>query len=902
MKKIQHVIPVVATLVFLSASARAQPQLVGPLQFLGPKNGGGIFRLNLPATTPGVVYQFNNLEPHRPTGGVCVGNDDWLYGSITYNGFNNNGAAYRIRRDGTAWTQLFDFGTGAVARGTPYYHTDGKIYFNTENNFKVFDPVALSVGTIFPQGLCASSDLLIDANDYIYYMIFGEQLVRMKTDGSLFELLHQFTGATDGANGIIGLTEVPGNKIFGVMKQGGNDNGGTLFSINTNGTGFTVHHHFTSATGFEPESKLVYFDGKLFGTVRQGGDNGLGVLYAIDADGSNYRVLRHFETSFATGDPFGNIQITIEGRVFGCYPQHHIDNSFVANRLWKSDTSGSNAQNFFSVDQRAHGQYNLGIILSNDTIFLTTQEMGRHQGGVISVVDTVGNSATALHHFGFVADGFWPKTGLIRGSDARLYGTASVGGPDGNGVVFSVNASGTGFFATHRFSDAEGYEPVGELLEASNGKIYGALHFGGPINTGCIYRMERSGALFEIVYSFPNISLGYWPVGDLIEGPGQLLYGMFEQSSSGSGIFRMNLDGSNFTVLKYWAPGELGGPRSALRLYRGYLYGFSWGGGSQNRGGIFRIRTDGTGYQAMHEFNDANGAFPMESPVVGRADGKIYGTTSQGGANSYGTLFSIDTSGAGFTTLHEFNFDADGAYPQGQLIQGSDGLLYGATALSTVGGGSTIFRINPDGSGFTTLKIFNSDTEGSYAGSLLDLTAWPLPVQWAEFTATQKNESVLLEWQTAQEQNADKFIIERSNTMAAFQPIGAITATGNTTTGTRYSFTDNDPLQGDNYYRLKQTDHDGNFSYSKTVRIGFEGRAAITLSPNPAQDNLTIRLPANQSAKHISVTDAAGRLVLRYTPRNGAVITIPVQNLSKGMYWLQVQTDQKNYRLQFMKQ
>lgn len=901
MKKIQLSFFNVAVLIFISISLQAQPQLVGPLGYGGPQNGGGLFRLNLPGTTPGMVHLFNKLSPHRPTGGVVAGDDDWLYGSITYNGTNNEGAAYRIRRDGTGFIKLFDFGAGAISVGTPYYHTDGKVYFNAYNSIKVFDPSVTGVTTLDPQGLVLNNNLWIDADDYIYYITFGERLVRIKTDGSLYEELHLFNSATEGLTGTIGVTPIPGNRIFGVMKYNGLNGGGTIYSINSDGTNFTVHHQFEQATGIEPESKLFYFDGKLFGTARQGGDNLLGVLYAIDANGTNYRVLRHFETSFGTGNPSGNIQISADGRIFGCYPQHHLDNSFIANRLWKADTSGANLENFFSVDQRQNGQYNLDILLSNDTIFLATQERGRHEGGVISYVDTFGNGPTPIHHFGAVANGFWPKTAVIKASDGKLYGTASVGGPDGNGVVYSINAAGTGFLNLHTFLDAEGYEPAGELLEASNGKIYGGLRFGGPINTGCIYRMDKNGANFQIIYNFPDVTNAHWPVGDLIEGPGLVVYGMFEQSSNGSGIFRMNLDGSNFTVIKHFASGELGGPGSGLRLYRGYLYGFSYAGGT-GRGGIFRIRLDGTGYQEMHVFNGTDGSLPMESPVIGRTDGKIYGTASQGGTDGFGLVFSIDTSGTGFTILHQFATEAP--YPHGQLIQASDGLLYGTTFWSNIGpgGGGIVFRLNTDGSGFLVLKEFNSETEGAGPGSIMDLTATALPVQWGDFIAKQKEQTVLLEWKTVQEQNADQFIIERSNTNATFQPIGTITATGNTTTGTSYSFTDTDPFYGDNYYRLKQTDRDGNFTYSKTVRISFESRVDITLSPNPAQDNLTINLPANQTAKNISVTDASGRLVLRFAPGNRPVITIPVHNLSKGMYWLQVQTGQKSYRMPFMKQ
>ena len=548
MKKIQLSFFNVAALIFVSLSLQAQPQLVGSLQYGGPSNGGGIFRLNLPGTTPGVVHAFNNLNPHRPTGGVVAGDEDWLYGALNYNGTNSDGAAYRIRRDGTGYIKLFDFGSGAISRGTPFFHTDGKVYFNVGNSIKVFDPSVTGVTTLDPQGLPSSQDLLIDADNYIYFFNFGDRLVRMQTDGSLFEQLHQFDASTEGYNGVAGITKISVNKIFGVMRFGGTNGTGTIFSINTDGTGFTVHHHFEDASGAEPESMLVHFDGKLFGTTVRGGNFGFGVLYAINEDGSNYRVLRHFETSaLGPSDIRGNIRISADGRVFGCYSQFKYNSSFQANRLWKVDTSGENIEDFYWVDQRDHGHFNLDILLSNDTLFVATQEMGRHDGGVLSLVDTFGNQRTTLHQFGASANGFFPRVAPIKGSDGRLYGVASIGGPDGNGVVYSTTATGTGFINLHTFVDAEGYEPVGELLEASNGKIYGALRYGGSINTGCIYRMDKNGANFQIMYNFPDVAVAHWPVGDLIEGPGQVLYGMFEQSSAGSGIFRMNLDASNFT-------------------------------------------------------------------------------------------------------------------------------------------------------------------------------------------------------------------------------------------------------------------------------------------------------------------------------------------------------------------
>src|SRR5205085_5004620 len=85
----------------------AQPKLVGALAYNGPQNGGSIFKDSFPSTTPGIIHSFNNLAPHRPVAGLCVGDDPRLYGVLTYNGTNNDGGLFRINKDGSGFTMLY---------------------------------------------------------------------------------------------------------------------------------------------------------------------------------------------------------------------------------------------------------------------------------------------------------------------------------------------------------------------------------------------------------------------------------------------------------------------------------------------------------------------------------------------------------------------------------------------------------------------------------------------------------------------------------------------------------------------------------------------------------------------------------------------------------------------------
>lgn len=887
-------------LLFIASYSFAQPKLVGTLAFDGPQNGGSVFRLNLPATTPGVIHSFNNLAPHRPTAGVCAGNDDWLYGILFFNGANNNGCLYRIRRDGSDFTVLYQLSSPGT--GIPYYHTDGYIYFMDLYQLKKFDPSNNSVTDIPVNSAIVVKSLLIDSNDWIYFT-GAISIAKVKTDGTGWTDLYTFNFPTDGYGSIAGLTEAPGDSLFGVQIAGGSSDQGTLYTIKKDGTGFSVLHHFTTATGSYPESKLVYFDGKLYGTTTQGGNEDMGVLYTINPDGTGYRIVHHFDpgTHF-TGNVFGNISIASNGRIFGSFYQFYYLSGH-PYRLFKVDTSGANFELFMSAvsyNQHDFGHFTQDVLLTDndENIFLVTAEMGRHDGGAFSQADTSGN-AISLYHFGHSPNGFRPMNGLIKASNGRLYGTALIGGIDGNGVVFSINADGLDYTKHHEFTDAEGYESSGKLLEASDGKLYGACRW-STTNSGCIYRMNKDGTDFEKIYSFVDPTQGYSPVGDLAEDNSGILYGAAYYSIAGSGtIFKMNKDGSNYTVVKSFnTVGDFMNPPTGVIISGDYLYGIGSYGGSQNKGGIFRVRKDGTSYEILHEFNGADGEYPTAIPIIA-SNGKLYGTTTSGGNDGQGVAFRIDIDGNNFTVLKHFSQTTDGGYPLGGVIQASDGLIYGSCAFSGIAPyGGLVYKMNQDGSNFTVLETFNSATEGQWVTSLLDLEGnFVLPVEWLTFTAQKRQQTVLLNWQTAQEQNSDRFEIERSANGINYTTIGTVAAAGNTSSVTDYSFTDYHPLNGSNFYRLKQIDMDGRFSYSKIAVVDFGRIARLSVFPNPASGVLNARWGNDKQYTALQVLDAAGRLILqRSIPATSTSMEVDIHQLNRGAYILQLignETEQK---------
>ena len=365
----------------------------------------------------------------------------------------------------------------------------------------------------------------------------------------------------------------------------------------------------------------------------------------------------------------------------------------------------------------------------------------------------------------FAFNGSVPNGGIVQGPDGALYGASSANSRVAGGLVYRSTVNGSSVTSIYQMTVDDGYGPRAGLLQASNGLLYGTTQYGLPtvaFSSGTVYRVGYDGAGYVTLHRFgvyseynvngnPVNADGAYPQAALIQGSDGYLYGTTRAGGAhGTGVvFRMSLDGTSFSVLH-----EFGAVTSAstdsvvknvdgaspvsglLQAPDGYLYGTAPAGGVDGRGTIYRILMDGTGFEVMHEFPATAAVSPYENedgaaPLAGLADGGdgyLYGVASVGGLNGVGTLFSLDPVSGSFTVLHDFD-SPEGASPSGQLIVGTDSLLYGTTA----GGGTnssgsttslgTIYSFARAGSAFTSLYSFNGDEGSGPNGPLLQLDA-----------------------------------------------------------------------------------------------------------------------------------------------------------------------------------
>ena len=265
-------------------------------------------------------------------------------------------------------------------------------------------------------------------------------------------------------------------------------------------------------------------------------------------------------------------------------------------------------------------------------------------------------------------DGSGPSAALIQGTDGNLYGTTTYGGAKGLGTVFKIDLSGPTLTTLHTFASTDGANPTGRLIQGLDGDLYGTTVLGGANAAGTIFRMGTGGGHFTTIHSFVSTE-GAYPYSGLIQGPD------------------------------------------------GFLYGTTYEGGANTAGMIYKIRPGGGGFTVLHNFAYADGAFPYAGLILG-TDGKLYGTTVEGGADGVGTLYQMDTNGKTLTNIYHFD-TTHGSDPYGGLIQATDGYLYGTTTFGGSYGVGTIFKVHTGGAGFVVLHYFGNGTGAQpYAGLL----------------------------------------------------------------------------------------------------------------------------------------------------------------------------------------
>lgn len=354
-----------------------------------------------------------------------------------------------------------------------------------------------------------------------------------------------------------------------------------------------------------------------------------------------------------------------------------------------------------TVDDGGNIQYFKSIIVSGGTIYGATFRGGGANRGTVFRVNTDSSGFSVMKHLGS-PDGAGIFTPLSEGASGALYGSTLLGGSTSEGTLFKVNKDGTGHVVLHHFTAGSSYSQA--AIEASNGVLYGPW-------SNQLYRINPDGTGFASIHTFGAVGDGGGPLA-VIEGSDGALYGTSSGGAANLGaVFKINKDGSGYTILRSFTGGATDGqyPYHVVVEGRdGVLYGTTSGGGTAGLGTVYRVNKDGTGYAVLKQFagGTADGASPWTSVIHG-SDGLLYGVTHAGGAAGLGTIYRMSTDGTGFMILRSFlGTTADGSDPGYSSLVESNGLLYGTTSTAGAFGRGTLYRIQRDGSDYTTIINF----------------------------------------------------------------------------------------------------------------------------------------------------------------------------------------------------
>lgn len=309
-------------------------------------------------------------------------------------------------------------------------------------------------------------------------------------------------------------------------------------------------------------------------------------------------------------------------------------------------------------------------------------------------------------------------------SQVQLLGMTSVGGAFNSGVLFQYSTGVDTYTNTLDFSGAiNGSHPRGSLMKASDGKLYGMTYDGGANGLGTLFQYDLNNNLCTDKFEFDGTTNGSFPSGTLMQAADGNLYGL----TGGGGvnnkgvIFKYDIATNIFTKLVDFDGGNSGAsPYGVLvQTLNGMLYGLTFGGGTSGNGVLFKYDPVTNALTKKIDFIGPNGTMPNGSLILAN-DGKLYGTTLVGGSIGNGTIFQFDP----VTDIHtvKINFVApssNGSGPRGDLLQASDGNLYGMTEYGGANSYGVLFQYNPSTEFYSKKIDFTGATKGSHSYSSL---------------------------------------------------------------------------------------------------------------------------------------------------------------------------------------
>jgi uncharacterized repeat protein (TIGR03803 family) len=684
------------------------------------------------------AYEFAPLiSGSAPISELLKTPDGRIFGTTKNGGVYNKGTLFEYSTSSKTFTKRLDFdgnnGSGncwltyvsgnkiyGVCNSVSGIYEDGMIFeydiSTNKGNSKIFFTLSLGMGKPLGGLIEASNGKLYGtalANTDGIGVIY-EYNIRLK-QLSVVANMTAFAGKEPTGK----LVEASNGKIYGTAKKSGTSGGGCIVEFDLASKNIMLKHLFSNTSeGLTPNGNLIEaLNGKLYGITETGGGvNNRGVIFEFDVNAGVYTKKANLD--FLTTSATGYLVKASNAKLYG----------MAGNILFSYDLITSSAS---LVSYSVYSGSSSFIETNSQSIITAVENGGDYNlGGIIEYEYVTGNFFSR-YRFG-VSEGQHPFGSLLKASNGKLYGMTTRGGIYNGGVIFEFDPVTNSYAKLHDFfrNLFDGNWPVGNLIEASNGKLYGMVP--GPYSNdgGTLFEYNLYTRTFSEKYSFSGL-YGSKPLGSLLEISDGVFYGLTNYGGiNGAGvIFEYNVNANQYTV-KANLSGNTARPKGSLiKAKNGKLYGLAAGYGTfTSWGSIFEYDMFSNLLTTKVSFNRANGMEPNGSLLEAK-NGKLYGLAKYGGVEppliGEGTLFEYDPVTNNFTVKKNFNNSIIGSAPNGSLVQASNGNLYGTTSKSYFGKGS-VFEYNPETDVISRVRALNLPGGTTPLGDIIELRQSPI--------------------------------------------------------------------------------------------------------------------------------------------------------------------------------
>jgi len=452
---------------------------------------------------------------------------------------------------------------------------------------------------------------------------------------------------------LLGANVTNAQKFYGVSSSGGTKSGGVVFKLNPDGSEYEMLHEFKKLDARKPYYSTPYegSNGKLYGLTREGGLYKSGALFSYDLTNDDYENLYSFDAASNGGDPRGSVIQASDGKLYGMTYQNG-NNEF--GTLFQYDIASNTYAVVFHFDS-TNGASPMGslIDLGDGRLYGMTRLGGVHNQGIIFTYDLSSQILTKEADFDSI-NGAKPRGNLLQATNGKLYGLTYEGGTDNLGTLFEYDTLTSIITKKTDFTGiANGANPFSTLIEASNGLLYGVTFVGGTDNIGTLFEFNTTT---DILTKKSDVTVANWtyqgqqPMGHLVEDGNGKLYGMSKGNNGVGGIYEYDITADTVIFKQDFGDEGIWPFGGLLKSTNGNLYGFTSSAGQFSAGTMVQYNSVQDSLEVVVHFQvgDENGGYPTLT-LIQANDANIYGVASNGGEEGNGVIFKIDTA------THTFN-------------------------------------------------------------------------------------------------------------------------------------------------------------------------------------------------------------------------------------------------------